>query len=77
MKVSYPLSVKVSFWLVLNLVLLAALALGFLVAKGGLGWDALVAGPGGDRMHSLANVIAVSPAAPRLILLLQCTLSWP
>lgn len=57
MKVSYPLSLKVSLWLMLNLLLLAALGIGFLVMQGGLRWDALVAGPSGDRMQSLANII--------------------
>ncbi len=58
MKVSYPLSFKVSVWLVLNLLLLAGLGLGFFVYQGGLGWSALVAGPTGDRAQSLFNVIA-------------------
>src|SRR5262245_31703063 len=63
MKVSYPLSLKVSLWLMLNLLLLAALGIGFLVSRGGIGWDALVAGPSGDRMQSLANVIAGEASA--------------
>ena len=63
MKVTYPLSLKVSLWLMLNLLLLAALAIGFLVVQGGMGWDALVAGPSGDRMQSLANVIAGEASA--------------
>jgi two-component system, OmpR family, sensor histidine kinase CpxA len=58
MKVSYPLSLKVSLWLMLNLLLLAAVGIGLLVVRGGMGWDALVAGPSGDRMQSLANIIA-------------------
>ena len=58
MKVSYPLSLKVSLWLVLNLLLLAALGIAFFVVQGGLGWSALVAGPTGDRAQSLFNVIA-------------------
>jgi two-component system sensor histidine kinase CpxA len=58
MKVSYPLSLKVSLWLMANLLLLAALGFGFLVVQGGLGWSALVAGPSGDRVQRLANVIA-------------------
>ncbi|MDP3070233.1 MAG: HAMP domain-containing sensor histidine kinase [Opitutaceae bacterium] len=58
MKVSYPLSLKVSLWLVLNLLLLAALVIGFVVVQGGLGWSALVAGPTGDRAQVLFNVIA-------------------
>src|SRR5262245_53069336 len=63
MKVSYPLSLKVSLWLMLNLLLLAALGIGFLVSRGGMGWDALVAGPSGDRIQSLANVIAGEASA--------------
>jgi two-component system sensor histidine kinase CpxA len=63
MKVSYPLSLKVSLWLMLNLLLLAALSIGFLVARGGIGWDALVVGPTGERMQSLANVIAGEASA--------------
>src|SRR5437762_3080975 len=63
MKVSYPLSLKVSLWLLLNLLLLAALGVGFLVVQGGLGWDALVGGASGDRMQSLANVIAGEASA--------------
>jgi two-component system sensor histidine kinase CpxA len=63
MKVSYPLSLKVSLWLMLNLLLLAALGVGFLVMQGGIGWGALVAGPSGDRMQALANVIAGEASA--------------
>ena len=63
MKVSYPLSLKVSLWLALNLLLLAALGMGFFVAQGGLGWSALVAGPSGDRAQSLFSAIAGEAAA--------------
>ncbi|MFM9030763.1 MAG: sensor histidine kinase [Opitutaceae bacterium] len=63
MKVSYPLSLKVSLWLALNLLLLAALGVGFFVAQGGLGWSALVAGPSGDRAQSLVSAIAGEAAA--------------
>ncbi|MBI5690065.1 MAG: HAMP domain-containing histidine kinase [Verrucomicrobia bacterium] len=63
MKVSYPLSLKVSLWLVLNLLLLAGLGLGFFIVQGGLGWDALVAGPTGDRAQALFNVISGEAAA--------------
>ncbi len=57
-KVSYPLSLKVSVWLLLNLLLLAGLGVGFLVYQGGIGWDALVAGTSGTRAQATANVIA-------------------
>ncbi len=63
MKVSYPLSLKVSLWLMLNLLLLAGVGIGFFVVNGGLRWDALVAGPSGERMQNLANVIAGEAAA--------------
>lgn len=63
MRVSYPLSLKVSLWLMLNLLLLAALGLGFFVVQGGLGWSALLAGPTGERAQSLFNVIAGEAAA--------------
>lgn len=63
MKVSYPLSLKVSLWLMLNLLLLAALGIGFFVARGGLGWGALVAGRTGDRTQALFNGIAGEASA--------------
>ena len=57
MKVSFPLSLKFSLWLLLNLLLLGGLAVGFLAAEGGLGWDSLVRGPAGNRAQELGNVI--------------------
>jgi two-component system sensor histidine kinase CpxA len=63
MRVSYPLSLKVSLWLILNLLLLAVLGIGFFVVQGGMGWGALVAGPSGDRAQSLFNIIAGEAAA--------------
>lgn len=63
MKIFYPLSLKVSLWLMLNLLLLAATGLGVFVASGGLRWDALVSGPSGERLQSLANMIAGEAAA--------------
>ncbi len=62
MKVSYPLSLKVSVWLLLNLLLLAGLGMGFFVVQGGLGWDALMAGPSGERAQATANLIASETA---------------
>lgn len=66
MKVSFPLSLKVTVWLLLNLLLLGAAAVTFLIVQGGLSWDSLVAGAPGDRLHALANVVAgeVSAADP-------------
>ncbi|HUR60630.1 MAG TPA: HAMP domain-containing sensor histidine kinase, partial [Opitutaceae bacterium] len=58
MKIAYPLWLKISLWLLLNLLLLAALGVGFIVVQGGLGWSALVAGPTGDRVQTKANAVA-------------------
>lgn len=63
MNVSYPLSFKVSMWLMLNLLLLAALGIGFFIVQGGLGWNALVAGPAGARAQVKANIIAAEVSA--------------
>lgn len=66
MKVSFPLSLKVTFWLLLNLLLLATAAITFLAVQGGIGWDSLVTGTQGDRLHVLANVITGEvSSAPR------------
>jgi hypothetical protein len=55
---------------------LAALGIGFLVIQGGMGWDALVGGPSGDRMQSLANVIAGErPLRPARLALRSSTAS--
>jgi two-component system sensor histidine kinase CpxA len=62
-KVTYPLSLKVFVWLLLNLLLLAGLGVGFFVYQGGIGWDALVAGTSGTRAQATANVIAGEAAA--------------
>lgn len=69
MKVAFPLSLKVSLWLLLNLLLLAVLGCGALVWQGGLGWDSLVRGPAGERLQSAANLLATefSTAAPAQI----------
>ena len=66
MKVSFPLSLKVTLWLLLNLLVLAVAGTAFLVAQGGLGWDSLVAGAPGERLHALANAVTaeVGAAAP-------------
>jgi two-component system sensor histidine kinase CpxA len=52
-----PLALKVSFWLLLNLLLLAGLGGAWLLhSGGGLGWDALAAGPLGRNAQSAAEV---------------------
>ena len=56
----FPLALKVSGWLLLNLVLLVALAAGLLVAQGGLTWNALVEGPPGRRIQDLAEATAAN-----------------
>lgn len=63
MKVSFPLSLKVSLWLLLNLLLLAAAALGFLAFRGGLGWNSLLGGASGERVQALANAISTEAAS--------------
>lgn len=63
MKVRFPLSLKVTLWLLLNLLLLGVAAGALLIAQGGLRWDSLVAGNPGDRLHALANAIAGEAAA--------------
>ncbi len=51
----FPLALKVSGWLLLNLALLAALGTGFLISQKGLNWNALVEGPPGRRIQDLVN----------------------
>ncbi len=63
MKVSYPLSLKVSLWLMLNLLLLAGVGVGFFVVQGGLGWSALLAGLTGNRAQAKVNIIAAEVSA--------------
>lgn len=63
MKVSFPLSLKVTVWLLLNLLLLGAAAIAFLVAQGGLSWDSIVAGAPGQRLHELSAAISGEVAA--------------
>lgn len=63
MKVRYPLSLKISLWLLLNLLLLAGVGLAVVVSLGGLGWTALVAGPIGERAQLKVNIVAAELAA--------------
>ncbi len=58
MNVRLPLSLKISLWLLLNLLLLAAIALGFLIAQSGARWDSLVTGIGGRQLTQLTSLIA-------------------
>lgn len=53
---SFPLSLKVSLWLLLNLCLLAAIGIGMLLLTGTRG-DTILNGPAGRRLHALTDVI--------------------
>jgi len=58
MKASFPLSLKVSFWLLANLLLLAAVGGGFYVSQFGVGWPSLTHGVLGDQLQSIGDSIA-------------------
>jgi two-component system sensor histidine kinase CpxA len=58
MKVSFPLSLKVSLWLLANLLLLAAVGGGFYVSQFGVGWISLTHGVLGDQLQSIGDSIA-------------------
>ena len=58
MKLLVPLSLKVSLWLLLNLLLLAAGALVYSVSRGPARWDSLVTGRAGERLQALGGLIA-------------------
>ncbi len=67
MKVTYPLSLKVSLWLLLNLLLLAIAGVSFYWAQFGRGWDSLGTGALGDRLlaagdNIMSDVHSVTPA---------------
>lgn len=51
------LSLKIVLCLLLNLLLLAAVGLSLLLAWGGIGWHALVAGPAGNPVQEIADMI--------------------
>jgi two-component system sensor histidine kinase CpxA len=71
MKITFPLSLKISLWLLLNLLLVGGAALGFFFAQGG--WDAIVRGPAGGRLQQLAESLgdeyaaAASDARPKIL----------
>src|SRR2546423_3181026 len=58
MKIDFPLSLKVSLWLLLNLFLVGAVGAAFVFAQVGLGWESFVSGPACDRLQAIADVIA-------------------
>ncbi len=57
MKASYPLSLKVSLWLLLNLLLLAAAGVSFYWTQFGRGWDSLGSQALGDRLAAVGDSI--------------------
>ncbi len=58
MKLAFPLGLQVSFWLLLNILLLAGLGGGYFFLQGGRGWDALLAGPAGRNLPPVARAAA-------------------
>ena len=58
MKVTFPLTLKVSLWLLANLLLLAAAAGAFYVSQFGVGWKSLTHGALGERLQSIGDSIA-------------------
>lgn len=58
MKVAFPLSLKVSLWLLANLLLLTAAGGTFYVSQFGVGWKSLTQGALGERLQSIGDSIA-------------------
>ena len=58
LKVSFPLSLKVSLWLLANLLLLALATGVFYVSKFGLGLESVTRGAMGEQLQSIAYAIA-------------------
>lgn len=58
MKVTFPLSLKVSLWLLANLLLLTVAAGAFYVSQFGVGWKSLTNGALGERLQSIGDSIA-------------------
>ncbi|MBL9205994.1 MAG: HAMP domain-containing histidine kinase [Opitutaceae bacterium] len=63
MKVTFPLSLKISLWLLLNFLLLGAAAVVALLSQGGFGWNSLIRGPAGERLMPLAQSIMAEVGA--------------
>jgi len=57
MKLPLPLSLKISLWLLLNLLLLVVAGVAFLVSQFGLGWEALVSRQAMMRLNEVARFI--------------------
>jgi two-component system sensor histidine kinase CpxA len=58
MKIAFPLSFKVSLWLLLNLLLLAVLGTVLFLTQIGWAWESFIAGPACDRLQAVAGVMA-------------------
>jgi len=58
MRLRFPLYGKVLFWFFVNLLLIAALAAGFVRMQFRLRMDWLLAGPAGERLEAMSEVIA-------------------
>ena len=58
MKVTFPLSLKVSLWLLANLLLLATAGGALYVSQFGVGWNSLTRGTLGDQLQSIGDSIA-------------------
>ncbi len=58
MKVSFPLTLKVSLWLLANLLLLASAGGALYVSQFGLGWNSLTRGALGEQLQSIGDSIA-------------------
>ena len=73
MKVTFPLSLKVSLWLLANLILLTVAAGAFYVSQFGVGWNSLTRGALGERLQSIGDSIAsdlyTEPEAARAAIL--------
>lgn len=57
MKVLYPLSLKISLWLLLNLVLLGAAGVSYYWMQFGRGWESLTVGGIGERFQAIGDTI--------------------
>jgi two-component system sensor histidine kinase CpxA len=65
MKVTYPLSLKISLWLLLNLVLLAVAGGALYWTQFGRGWHSLTVGAVGERIQSVSDsIMAAVHAVP-------------
>ena len=73
MKVTYPLSLKISLWLLLNLVLLAAAGAALYWTQFGRGWESLTVGAVGERLQTIGDAVmaelhAAAPAEREITL---------